>query len=409
MKDKKKKCLLIILVVVALLIFCAIAYEIYYGYKLISKYNGKMYPNVYIENYDISNVSLSKLKEKISKIEEEYQSKKVVFKNDQKVYEYTLKDIGVGIDKVRLQKEVMTYYKKLSYSQKILTIIGKKSKIFTLHISYKKKDIETFVEKLKVSIDTLSSDGKLIMDENRNLHYQEATSSFALDKDKTLENILNYIKNGMKDENILLVGNGDVNIDDSNLKTIDTKVSSYSTKYNTRISRGRNLETALKYLDGNIINPGEVFSYFHYAGPYDKAGYVWYDKMIGNGTCQIASTIYNTVLLAGLEVVERHQHGNQLTYVPGGRDATVVSSGNKSLLDFKFKNTYKYPIYISAYYNNGVATVEFWSNSNAKEGKTYDVESVPLGNQTYETYLHTYQNGVDISRTFIAKTHYYKK
>lgn len=409
MKDKKKKWLLIILVVVALLIFCAIVYEIYYGYKLISKYNGKMYPNVYIENYDISNVSLSKLKDKISKIEEEYQSKKVVFKNDQKVYEYTLKDIGVGIDKVRLQKEVMTYYKNLSYSQKILIIMGKKSKIFTLHISYKKKDIETFVEKLKNSVDTLSSEGKLIMDENRNLHYQEATSSFALDKDKTLENILNYIKNGMKDENILLVGNGDINTDDSNLKTIDTKVSSYSTKYNTRISRGRNLETALKYLDGNIINPGEVFSYFHYAGPYDKAGYVWYDKMIGNGTCQIASTIYNTVLLAGLEVVERHQHGNQLTYVPGGRDATVVSSGNKSLLDFKFKNTYKYPIYISAYYNNGVATVEFWSNSNAKEGKTYDVESVSLGNQTYETYLHTYQNGVDISRTFIAKTHYYKK
>ena len=130
--------------------------------------------------------------------------------------------------------------------------------------------------------------------------------------------------------------------------------------------------------------------------------------MIGNGTCQIASTIYNTALLAGVEIVERHQHGNQLAYVPGGRDATVVSNGNKSLLDFKFKNTYKYPIYISAYYKNGVATVDFWSNSNAKEGKTYDVESISLGNKTYETYLHTYQNGVDIGRTFLAKTHYYK-
>lgn len=407
-ESKKEKRLFISLIVIAVILLALLIYSVYYGYKLTKPYKNKMYPNVYIEDIDISNIKLNKIEEKISQIEESYQSKKVIFQSNTKSYEYTLKDLGIGIDKDKLQKEIKDYHKDLSYSRKILIIKGKKKKVFSYHTTYKKKDIETFVDKLKVSVDMNSSDGKLIMDENRNLHYQEASSSFYLDKENTLQNTLNYIENGMKDEKIELVGSSTIATDSPTLKTIDTKVSSYSTKYNAYISRGRNLETALNYLDGNIINPGEVFSYFHYAGPYNKAGYVWYDKMIGNGTCQIASTIYNTALLAGVEIVERHQHGNQLTYVPGGRDATVVSNGNKSLLDFKFKNTYKYPIYISAYYKNGVATVDFWSNSNAKEGKTYDVESISLGNKTYETYLHTYQNGVDIGRTFLAKTHYYK-
>lgn len=405
---KRKKIICTILIVVAIILLLAFIYSIYYGCQLINKYEDKMYPNVSVENYDISNLKLNNLEQKINQIEEQFQSKKVIFKNNEKSYEYTLKDLGIGIEKEKLKEEIESYHKDLSYSRKILIITGKKSKKFNYNISYQKEDLENFVDKLKITVDMSSSDGKLVMDENRNLHYQEAESSFYLDKEKTLSNILDYIKKDMKTTTIEMVGSSTTATDSPILKTIDTKVSTYSTKYNTYISRGRNLETALNYLDGNIINPGEVFSYFNYAGPYDKAGYVWYDKMIGNGTCQIASTIYNTALLAGLEIVERHQHGEQLSYVPGGRDATVVSSGSKSLLDFKFKNTYQYPIYISAYFKNGIATVEMWSNHNAKEGKEYDVESVSLGNRSYETYLHTYQNGVDIGKTFIAKTHYYK-
>ena len=40
-----------------------------------------MYPNVYIEDIDISNIKLNKIEEKISQIEESYQSKKVILKS----------------------------------------------------------------------------------------------------------------------------------------------------------------------------------------------------------------------------------------------------------------------------------------------------------------------------------------
>ena len=73
----------------------------------------------------------------------------------------------------------------------------------------------------------------------------------------------------------------------------------------------------------------------------------------------------------------------------------------------QFKNTYKYPIYIRAYSNGGTATVEFWSNANAKGGKSYATESVQIGARGYRTYLHTYdQNGVEIDKSEIATTWY---
>ena len=66
----------------------------------------------------------------------------------------------------------------------------------------------------------------------------------------------------------------------------------------------------------------------------------------------------------------------------------------------------KYPIYIKAYAVGGEAHVEFWSNSNAKEGKTYETESVSLGGRGYKTYLRTYKDGKMIDRSLIDTTWY---
>lgn len=189
-------------------------------------------------------------------------------------------------------------------------------------------------------------------------------------------------------------------------KLIDTKVSSFSTEFNPYISRATNLKTGLSYIDGVIINPQEVFSFYKYAGPYNKKGYVFYYEFVGNGVCQIATTVYNTALLGGLEIVKRYPHAKKSVYVPGGLDATVASYASGWNVDFQFKNTYKYPIYISAYAVNGTAHVDFWSNHDAMEGKTYTTESVKLGNRYYQTFLHTFKNGVEIKKEEIAKTWY---
>ena len=172
--------------------------------------------------------------------------------------------------------------------------------------------------------------------------------------------------------------------------------------------RNINLNTALGYINGTVVEPGQIFSYCDKAGPFNKAGYVFYYEFVGNGVCQIATTTYNAALLGGLEIVKRYPHDKKSLYVAGGLDATVASYSSGWCVDMQFKNTYKYPIYIKAYSEGGRAHVEFWSNSNAKEGKEYRTSSVQIGQRGYRSFLHTYKDGQEIEVKEIATTWYLK-
>ena len=235
-----------------------------------------------------------------------------------------------------------------------------------------------------------------------NIRYIEGVGSHYLNIDKTVENIK---KNGFGDIINLVVENNKAT-NHEEYKQIDSKVSTFSTKFNPYISRATNLRVALNYINGAIIEPGEVFSFYKYAGPYNKKGYVFYYEFVGNGVCQIATTAYNAALLAGLEIEKRYQHEYIAPYVEGGLDATVASYGDNSYIDMSFKNTYKYPIYISAYYIGDTAYVDIWSNSNAKEGKTYKTESVKIGPTSYTTYLHVYKDGEEIEKKKLSTSWY---
>ena len=66
---------------------------------------------------------------------------------------------------------------------------------------------------------------------------------------------------------------------------------------------------------------------------------------LGGGICQVSSTLYNAVLMAELEVVERSPHSMMVTYVQASADAAIAGTYK----DFKFKNDTDAPIYIEGY------------------------------------------------------------
>ena len=153
-------------------------------------------------------------------------------------------------------------------------------------------------------------------------------------------------------------------------------LAKYTTRYDaSNHNRSNNLSIAASKINGTILMPGEVFSYnqvvgartieagYKEAGAYAGGGVV---QSVGGGICQISSTIYNTALLANLEIVDRSNHQFQTSYVPASRDATV----SWGYLDFKFKNTRTYPIKIVASAKNGVAKVSFYG---IEEETEYDV------------------------------------
>ncbi len=129
-------------------------------------------------------------------------------------------------------------------------------------------------------------------------------------------------------------------------------LASFSTSYTTSsANRCENIRLASESINGTLMMPGDVFSFNDALGErttergYKPAGAYAAGKTVtevGGGICQVSSTLYNTVLLSNLEIVERRSHQMTVSYVKVGRDATV----NWGTTDFKFKNNTGHPIKI---------------------------------------------------------------
>jgi len=154
-------------------------------------------------------------------------------------------------------------------------------------------------------------------------------------------------------------------------------LATYSTTYNAgNYNRTTNIKLASAKIDGIVIMPGETFSYNSTVGQrtaaagYKSAAVYLGGEVttgIGGGICQVSSTLYNSVLLSNLEILERYNHGFNTGYVPAGRDATVSWGGP----DFKFKNSRNYPIRIYCTNYGGRITVTIYG---LKEENEYEVE-----------------------------------
>ncbi len=205
----------------------------------------------------------------------------------------------------------------------------------------------------------------------------------------------------------------------------------------SNVNRSTNVKLASNKINNVILLPGEEFSYnkvvgertfengFKEASVYTSSGVV---NGLGGGICQVSSTLYNSVLRANLEIVERRNHRYAVSYVPLGTDATVAYGS----IDFRFKNNRKYPIKIIASSSNGVCTV---SIIGIKEETEYEVlitanklqtipfktnyindSSMPVGTQKqtqygdygykYETYKTLKLNGEIVSTEKISNDSY---
>ena len=157
-------------------------------------------------------------------------------------------------------------------------------------------------------------------------------------------------------------------------------LAAYTTYFDTsNVNRSYNVNVAADALDNSLIKPGAVFSFNSIVGPRsEEAGYkealvIEQNKFtpgIGGGVCQVSSTLYNSVLLAGLEIVERSNHSLPVAYVPLGRDATVAYG----LYDLKFRNSTGGYLLIKTRAGNGVLTIAILGNTAEK--KNVDLKTV---------------------------------
>lgn len=215
-------------------------------------------------------------------------------------------------------------------------------------------------------------------------------------------------------------------------------LSTFSTNYQeSNKDRTTNLKLSANKINGTVLLPNEEFSYNKVVGErtveagYKEAATFSNGKVVdglGGGICQISSTLYDAVVIANLNVTTRRNHQFVTSYIPAGKDATVVWGSQ----DFKFVNSRKYPIRITATVENGVATIQVWG---VKEEVEYDISietkkiatinytteyvqdsSLPAGQQKVvqagsngrkvEAYKVTKLNGQVVSTTLLSRDTY---
>ncbi|MFD1739208.1 VanW family protein [Bacillus salitolerans] len=139
-----------------------------------------------------------------------------------------------------------------------------------------------------------------------------------------------------------------------------------------------NIKLAARKIDGILINPGEVFSFWKLVGKTTaRKGYIEGMQLsmgevktgVGGGICQLANLLYWLVLHTPLEVVERHHHSfdpfpDEGRVLPFGSGASVFYN----YIDLRFKNPTDQPFQIkvwltSEHLNGAIYTNMEWAYS----------------------------------------------
>ena len=166
---------------------------------------------------------------------------------------------------------------------------------------------------------------------------------------------------------------------------ITTKIAGAVTELgDSSENRIHNVALMADILDNRLVMPGEQFSFNDAVGPRtEERGFLEGSAIvdglllpsIGGGVCQVASTLFEAVYNAGLEVDERHNHDFYISHYPVGLDATVAWND----LDFRFTNNTDHPILIRATADASTMIVNLYSAPSNRTVETttsdhYDIK-----------------------------------
>lgn len=342
-----------------------------------------IYNNIYINDIDMGGLTLDKAKETLKTgLLQPLQNKNLTFTYEDKNWDlsYAVFKANYDIDKVVEEAYEVGREGTLEERYNIIEQLRQEPKKFVMQYSFDQGIIEEFIKGLEPQINV----------EMKNSEMQRVNGKFTgtdeqvgqkLDTEQATSAALTAVK-AQKEETIALVVQ---KIEPQYTKTffenMNNKLGDFSTIINNSAGGVANIKLASERINDTIMYPGDVFSYYEALGPITtSAGFKMapvivagsLEQGVGGGVCQVSSTLYNAVLFSELEIVERYNHSKPVGYVPKGRDATMA--GN--YLDFKFKNSTEYPIYIESYVEGNVVYVTIYGHEIHNSSRELKFESV---------------------------------
>lgn len=177
------------------------------------------------------------------------------------------------------------------------------------------------------------------------------------------------------------------------LSKLTSVLGTFQTNFGSSAAgRAQNVRNACSKINGTILYPGEEFSTYEkispftqengygIAGAYENGQVV---ESVGGGVCQVATTLYNAVIRAELDVTMRYNHSMMVSYVPPSDDAAIAGTYK----DFRFKNNMDTPVYIEGTSDGGILTFKVYGVENRPSNRVVSFESETVEKKDIEVQI----------------------
>lgn len=398
--------------------------------------------NIYIGDVDVSGMNAKEAKAALKEKVAEYQAIKVTLMAEEAKVDVTLGDLGFYMkDTKKLVKNAVSYGKEGSVWSRYSDIkeLEESKKVIQSAYAVDAAAVEKVITEKMPELENGAKDATITRS-NGTFVFTDEVKGVAIDTTESVKAIETYFNGKWSKEGgkIQLVTKIDEpKVTKAQLQEVKDLLGTFTTTCGTGGGRVQNIITGAKHINGAVLMPGEEYSAnaamepyttengFTEAGSYENGKVV---QSMGGGICQVSSTLYNAVILAELEIVERAAHSMLVSYVEPSMDAAIAGD----FKDLKFKNNTETPIYIEGYVSGGKITfnvygketrsasreVKFVSEvvSSTPAGEKFVASGDPVGTIKKASSGYTgmkaklwkvvYENGVEVSREVVNNSGY---
>ncbi|MEA1961866.1 MAG: VanW family protein [Bacillota bacterium] len=354
-----------------LLVGAILAAVLFYYYQILYEAEAFL-PGVQIASVSVENKNPEEAKRQISEAVGKVYETPIRFYKDNYSRTYKLKEVAELINISRAVDEIWKQEQQLNLKQRWNRVYQREKKEYPIAIQYKKDVTDSIFHEWQEQWTKPVVNAHIEVDIATGMKIIPEKSGVEVDKKATFDTFPEQMPLANEIEVPIIVKEILPAVNQGMLQNMG-EIASFVTYYNAAsIDRSHNLTIAASAVNESVIQSGEVFSFNETVGPrsvetgYRNAMVIVGDTYVpglGGGICQVSSTLYNTALLAGLEIVERHNHAMAVSYVPLGRDATVVYD----LQDFQIRNNTAHPIYLRAIAGGGVLTANMYGDLSTKQ------------------------------------------
>lgn len=380
-------------------------------------YNGKISENIYIEDINVSGMTIAEAKKMV---DSKYTPMPLNIVYEGETFIINPSDIGLGYNTDEVIKEAYDYNKTDSYVENLKRFFNLKKgnkESFNIKSIYNENKLNNSIESIAKEVNQDVINAELYISGSGAMN----TKPSQIGREVDLNEMKKVAKNSLDVKDFTKVGlvvkETQPNITTEMVKSVNSVLATHTTDYKGSSSgRAHNIVRAANSTSDILLMPGEEFSYNSLTGSRSKAnGYkeapvILNGKIengVGGGVCQVSTTIYNAVLYSGLDITQVRNHSLPSSYADMGKDATVADG----YLDLKFKNPYDTPIYVKNSAYNGYVTSTIYGNSSNKKNIRIKTQKTRSGNKDIvKTYRETIDSSGNIINTeFIATSTYKRK